>query len=80
MCDVCDKEESIGVVASSLGPISVSICQKCLEKPAEPSFCFEFIYEDCGEDCVASWVKELYTYYDNQYLTWDQFCEVKKGH
>lgn len=35
-CDVCGKNESIGVYASSCGPISFAYCKKCALEGAEP--------------------------------------------
>jgi hypothetical protein len=36
LCDVCHKNPSIGVYASSCGPISFAYCKECAVKGAEP--------------------------------------------
>lgn len=36
ICEVCKKNESIGVFSSCCGPISARYCQDCINNGAEP--------------------------------------------
>jgi hypothetical protein len=35
-CNVCNKNDSIGVYSSSCGPVSFAYCKQCARKGAEP--------------------------------------------
>lgn len=74
-CDVCSKS-AVGVASSSLGAISYAYCDECLLRYAEPVTAFEITYEVTSGD-VADWVKELTTYVDGKYLTWDEWVGLR---
>jgi hypothetical protein len=74
-CDVCGKS-AVGVASSSLGAISYAYCNECLLRYAEPVTAFEITYEVTSGD-VADWVKELTTYVDGKYLTWDEWVGLR---
>ena len=46
------------------------------ERYAEPVTAFEITYEVTSGD-VADWVKELTTYDDGKYLTWDEWLQIR---
>lgn len=75
-CEICGVNESIGAVASMLGPVSNAICRTCLHNRAEFVGMFEYIHEAVGDD-VADHVKTLSTYVDGKYLTWDEWVETQ---
>lgn len=35
-CEVCNKNEAVGVASGACGPVSSAYCQDCLKKGAEP--------------------------------------------
>jgi hypothetical protein len=35
-CQVCDKNDAIGVACGACGPISIAYCRECLQIGAEP--------------------------------------------
>jgi len=74
-CDVCG-EPAVGVASSSLGAISYAYCEECLLRYAEPVTAFEITYEVTSGD-VADWVKELTTYVNGKYLTWDEWLQLR---
>jgi len=77
-CEVCQLNDSIGVACSALGPVSMAFCKTCLEKNAESVGMIEYTLDACGgPDDVADWVKQLKTYKDGQYLTWDEYMKVR---
>lgn len=74
-CDVCSKS-AVGVASSYLGAISYAYCDECLLRYAEPVTAFEITYEVTSGD-VADWVKELTTYVNGKYLTWDEWLQLR---
>lgn len=36
LCQVCNKNEPVGVASSALGPMSIAYCQRCLNEGYEP--------------------------------------------
>ena len=79
MCDVCrNREKTTIVVSSALGPVSWAYCSDCYFNHAEPEVAFTFTYESCGTE-VAEWVKDLTTYVDGKYLTWNEWVEINHG-
>jgi len=77
-CDVCKINDSVGVVASTLGPVSNAICRTCLNKRAEFVGMFGYIYDEIGTE-VADHVKASSTFIDGKYVTWDEWVETKKN-
>jgi hypothetical protein len=77
-CEVCKENEAIGVASSCLGPMSNAYCKRCLEHQAEPLWMFECTLEEVGEE-VAEWVKQLTTYIDGTYVTWDEFANARRN-
>ena len=58
ICEVCNKNPSIGFVASAFGPMSFAICQPCLEAGAEPPAAMAYLVEISEGDLsrLNSWV------------------------
>jgi len=77
-CQVCKKNKALGVASSILGAISFAYCETCLRVGADDLGMFIFTYETCGED-VAPWVKNLMTYHNDKYITWNDFVELVKA-
>lgn len=74
-CDVCGTKEDIaGVASSGLAPMSFCFCRKCLMQNAEPICMFEATLEIVGTE-VAGHVREMRTFKDGKYISWDQFVE-----
>lgn len=46
-CQVCDKNDAIGVACGACGPISIAYCRECLQAGAEP-FDILAAYMGCG--------------------------------
>jgi hypothetical protein len=53
-CDVCGKETQVAVAASSMGPVSLSYCENCLAKGAEP---YEFMVAYIS--CAGNWPEDI---------------------
>ena len=63
ICDVCEKNEALGVAASPLGPISFAYCSECLKQKVEPwPIVVATVWGCGGYDKLAVWAKE---YIDN---------------
>jgi len=79
-CDVCGKPESVGVASSCLGPMSNSYCQECACSEAEPFWMFVYTFYEVGHEGegIADWVRDLRTFKDGQYMTWDEFAQFEK--
>lgn len=71
-CDVCGRQGIVGVASSCLGAISFAFCAECLSQGAEPEFMLGFTWDMTGGN-PAEWVRELKTYKDGRYITWDEF-------
>lgn len=73
ICQVCDRNEAIGVCSSPFGPMSCAYCLPCLYEHAEPESTFEYLYSFVGkkgEGLVPIWAT---TYKDGNYITWDKW-------
>lgn len=77
LCDVCRAEPMVGVAASTMGPISLAYGKECLEKGAEPLWCFEAAFcadspdelkQTLREGGMAEWAQKLGTYVDGKYV------------
>lgn len=55
-CDVCGKETKVAVCASTMGPVSLSYCEKCLENGAEP---YDFMTAYIA--CAGMWPDDIGT-------------------
>ena len=77
-CEVCERNESVGVASSVLGAFSLAFCSDCLEKKAEPFWAIRALVETCGFD-LAEWAEELTTYYRGEYITMAQAKEIIKN-
>lgn len=71
-CDVCKRVGIAGLASSCLGPITLAYCQECLNNNAEPEWLLGFNWDSCRED-VAYWVRELKTWVNDKYITYEQF-------
>lgn len=80
MCDVCDKSESVGVAASTIGPVSLAYCKECLVRNAEPLFAFEYLYDEVSEEGegLAERVNDLTTFRDGKYITWGDYKALRR--
>ncbi len=66
ICNVCDKNEALGVASSTLAAMSFAYCRECLEHNADVYGLIQFSFEEC-EGHVADWVLELSIYRDGTY-------------
>lgn len=78
VCDVCSRQRDVAVVASVFGAMSHAICKECLQRPAEPIYCFAHCYDSVGPDNVAKWVRNWYTWIDGKYVHWDNYVWRRK--
>lgn len=66
-CEVCEKEEAIGTVASQLGPFSFAIGEQCMARSAEPLWaCCAMLEVCCGEDNVREDIRNDLVAYDRK--------------
>lgn len=81
LCDVCQTNTALGVASSTLGAMSNAYCRECLNNHAEPYWMFIYTYYEVGNqgEGLADWVKTLKTYYQDRYMTWDEFDEHQKS-
>lgn len=42
MCDICDKDEMVGVAAVPGVPVSLAWCSECLSRHCQPLFCVDY--------------------------------------
>ena len=78
-CQVCNKENVATEVACSVtGPVSFAYCATCYTSDAEPFWTLEYILESTEGD-IADWVKELITFHDGKYISWDEFVKLKES-
>lgn len=76
MCEVCKKNEAVGVANCSLAqPVSHAYCKKCLQEQADPLWCFCAVLELVGLEHLAGWVNQVRSYKDGKYIG---FEEVKQ--
>lgn len=62
ICEVCQKNESIGVASSSLGAISFAYCESCLRDGAEPYGLIVSILSMVGhnwQNAVAEYIHDI---------------------
>lgn len=78
-CDVCAREGAVGVASSSLGPISLAFCPRCLVNRAQPLWLLDAtVYMNDGIDNCADWIKETITYTKGG--TYRKYWEVWMGY
>lgn len=59
-CNVCDKNEAVGVFASSCGAVSFAYCQDCLDAGREPYGALAaHLMGASGMEDVAEWAKPI---------------------
>lgn len=49
-CNVCNKNEALGVAASPFGPISLAYCRECINAPADAYFIIVNMVASAGGD------------------------------
>jgi late competence protein required for DNA uptake (superfamily II DNA/RNA helicase) len=76
ICDVCNKNEALGVASSPFGAISYAYCRECLNKPADPLMTFEYLFETIYPN-EAAWVYKYFTFKDGKYISWQEFVSEK---
>lgn len=79
-CEVCNRQGVIGVASSSMGAISFAFCLECAQQPAEPEFMFTFTYHSTGGGNVAEWVRDMYTWRGDRYISWDDWAAYASEH
>ena len=67
MCDICKKDETLGVYASRYGPISLAYCKECLQNGAEDISIAAYIYEINPE-----MAESITIYHDGSYKKFDR--------
>ena len=81
-CDVCGADvilgDTGGVASSCLGPISFCFCLNCIHQNAEPHGMLETTYTMVDGE-VADWVKQVRTYKNDKYMSWDEWLETVDG-
>ena len=76
-CDVCGKDEAVGVASLPFAPMSVAFCVPCLKAKAFPLWSMHGSIELAGgPDGCADWFKELKSYHDGDYIGWDRIVEL----
>ena len=78
-CDVCDRHEARGIACSRLGDENFAYCRECLDRQAEPETMFAFTAMMRGRE-VPGFVRDLTTYKDGAYATWDAWIASEIGH
>jgi hypothetical protein len=79
-CECCNLDKEVWVCSSSLGPLSLAFCRECLDHKAEPEWLFRMTLDDVGADYIAPWVRQLSTFKDGQYLSWQEWLNLIKEH
>jgi hypothetical protein len=77
-CQVCGKDEVIGVRCSGLGAMSLAYCSECEQCGAEPEFMFAITAEMCGTE-VADFVRDMKTFKDGAYVGWSDWIASGAG-
>ena len=67
-CDVCGQTEFLETTGSALGPASISRCNMCLTKGAEP-FGLAAVFFGRNGEYDAEAVKNQLTWKDGEYLS-----------
>lgn len=81
LCNCCQRGGVIGVASSSMGAISFAFCVPCLQQSAEPEVMFRYLYDEVSTEGegIADWVKEMYTWKDGKYISWDEYVALRKS-
>ena len=59
-CECCGVFQSIGVYSSTLGPISLAYCKRCIQFGAEPLWLVEFTLDSIGGwKNAAEWLRYI---------------------
>lgn len=75
-CECCNTNESIGVVASSLGPVSNGCCQECINRYAEPAYMLDYTINSCGgiDNIDEDIVNYVTTFVDGGYVSFTDYA------
>jgi len=65
-CNVCNKNEALGVASSALGAISFAYCRTCLDHNADPYWIIQSSFKDCRGE-VAEWAQAMSIYRNGVY-------------
>lgn len=76
-CDCCGRPpmRQIFVCSSSVGAASFGFCEECIQRVAEPEFCFHYLYDFVSTDGegLSADINGLSTYKDGAYMSWKEW-------
>jgi hypothetical protein len=78
LCDVCNKNEAIGVASTSV-PLSVAFCVECARRGADPEIVFLYWAEEGIRPEIHACPDYATTYKDGKYVTYREWFEARQG-
>jgi hypothetical protein len=70
ICEVCKKNEAVGVASSAVGPVSLAYCKTCLDWMADALWVIASSVYCCdGPEHMAEWFWDMRTFRDGLYIS-----------
>ena len=83
-CEICGKP-AIGVASSPFLPVSHTYCQTCAENYVEPHYVFDYLIEEIPDwhemdvhKVFNEYIIMSKTYYNNAYMSFEDYFNLKK--